>query len=136
MGVGAASGKDKAEVAARAAISSPMIETSMKGATGVLISITASPDIGLEDVDTATTIISKEAAPGANVIWGVAFDNELDDEMRITIIATGFDKKPEDEAPAAKVQTAAKKTVVREAASEADDDDDWASYIGAFGSKK
>ncbi len=140
MGVGAANGKDKAEVAAKAAISSPMIETSMKGATGVLISITASPDIGLEDVDLATTIISKEAAPGANVIWGVAFDNELDDEMRITIIATGFDKKPEDDAPAAKqAAPAAKKTVVREAAPAADadsDDDDWASYIGAFGGKK
>ena len=138
MGVGAANGKDKAEVAAKAAISSPMIETSMKGATGVLISITASPDIGLEDVDLATTIISKEAAPGANVIWGVAFDNELDDEMRITIIATGFDKKPEDDAPVAKAAPAAKKTVVREAAPAADDadDDDWASYIGAFGGRK
>jgi len=98
MGVGSASGKDKAEIAARAAIASPMLETTMKGATGILISITASPDIGLEDVDLATTMIKNEASADANVIFGVAFDPELDDEMRITIIATGFNKKPEDAA--------------------------------------
>lgn len=98
MGVGSATGKDKAEQAARAAISTPLLETSIKGAAGVLISITASPDVGLEDVDLASTMISNEASPDANVIWGVAFDPELEDEMRITIIATGFEKKFEDEA--------------------------------------
>ena len=96
MGVGNATGKDKAELAARAAISSPLLETSIKGASGVLISITASPDVGLEDVDLASTMISNEANPDANVIWGVAFDPDLEDEMRITIIATGFEKKFED----------------------------------------
>lgn len=98
MGVGSATGKDKAEQAARAAISTPLLETSIKGAAGVLISISASPDVGLEDVDLASTMISNEASPDANVIWGVAFDPELEDEMRITIIATGFEKKFEDEA--------------------------------------
>ena len=98
MGVGNATGKDKAELAARAAISSPLLETSIKGASGVLISITASPDVGLEDVDLASTMISNEANPDANVIWGVAFDPDLEDEMRITIIATGFEKKFEDAA--------------------------------------
>ena len=96
MGVGSANGKDKAEIAAREAISSPLLETSMGGATGILISITASPDVGLEDIDLACTMIANEASEDANVIWGVAFDNELDDEMRITIIATGFAKKEED----------------------------------------
>jgi len=97
MGVGSATGKDKAELAAKAAISSPLLETSIKGASGVLISISASPDVGLEDVDLASTMIANEASPDANVIWGVAFDNELDDEMKITIIATGFEKKPQED---------------------------------------
>lgn len=97
MGVGSANGKDKAEQAARAAISSPLLETTMSGATGILISITASSDVGLEDIDLASTLIANEASPDANVIWGVAFDNDLDDEMRITIIATGFNKKPDDD---------------------------------------
>jgi cell division protein FtsZ len=56
-----------------------------------------SPDATLEDVELASTIISQEANPEANIIWGVTFDNDLDDEMRITIVATGFEKKPEDE---------------------------------------
>jgi cell division protein FtsZ len=97
MGVGAATGKDKAELAAKAAISSPLLETSIKGAKGILISITASPDVGLEDVDLASSMISNEANADATVIWGVAFDEELEDEMRITIIATGFEKKDEDD---------------------------------------
>ncbi len=96
MGVGSATGKDKAELAAKAAISSPLLETSIGGATGILISITASPDIGLEDVDLACNKISSEAHPDANVIFGVAFDEDLEDEMRITIIATGFEKKEDD----------------------------------------
>ena len=96
MGVGAATGKDKAEQAAKEAISSPMLETSIKGAKGILISFQVSPDVGLDDVDMASTLIANEAHPDANIIWGVAFDPELEDEMRITIIATGFEKKPED----------------------------------------
>lgn len=106
MGVGSATGKDKAELAAKAAISSPLLETTIKGATGVIISITASPDVGLQDVDVASAMISAEANPDANVIWGVAFDPELEDEMRITIVATGFEKKFEDQpdAPAKKTE--------------------------------
>ncbi len=96
MGVGAVTGKDKAELAAKEAISSPLLETSIKGARGILISISVSQDVSLEDVDYASTLISQEAQPDANVIWGVAFDPDLEDEMKITIIATGFEKKPED----------------------------------------
>ena len=93
MGVGTATGKDKAELAAKAAISSPLLESSITGAHGILISITASPDVGLEDVDVASSLISAEASIDANVIWGVNFDEELEDEMRVTIIATGFDNQ-------------------------------------------
>ena len=96
MGVGSATGKDKAELAAKEAISSPLLETSIKGAKGILISMAVSEDVNLDDVDMAATLISQEANPDANVIWGVSFDPELEDEMKITIIATGFEKKPED----------------------------------------
>ena len=70
MGVGEASGKDKAELAAKAAISSPLLETSISGAQGILVNITASPDIGLEEIDVASTMIASEAAEDARVIWG------------------------------------------------------------------
>lgn len=93
MGVGSATGADKAQIAAKAAISSPLLETSIAGATGILVSITASPDIGLEDIDLASSMIAEEAHPDANIIWGAAFDPSLEDEMRVTIIATGFDSE-------------------------------------------
>ena len=101
MGVGVGTGKDKAEDAARNAISSPLLESSIAGARGVLISVVASSDVSLADVEIASTMISAEAAPDANVIWGVNFDDEMDDSMRVTIIATGFDKKNDADAPAA-----------------------------------
>jgi cell division protein FtsZ len=91
MGVGDGKGKDKAVLAAKAAISSPLLETSIAGARGIIISITASPDIGLEEVDIASNMVADEAHPDANIIWGAAFDPELEDEMRVTVIATGFD---------------------------------------------
>lgn len=91
MGVGVAQGKDKAEQAAKAAISSPLLETSIEGARGLLINITSSPDISLEEIDIASHIISDEAHPDATVIWGSIIDPTLEDEMRITVIAAGFD---------------------------------------------
>ena len=105
MGVGGATGADKAELAAKAAISSPLLETSIHGARGILISITASHDVGLEDVDLASTMISKHAHPDANVIWGLAFDDSLDDEMRVTIIATGFENKEDPDIALKEVQS-------------------------------
>ncbi len=98
MGMGKATGKDKAQEAAMMAISSPLLETSIKGAKGVIISISASADVGLEDVDLASTMIANECNSEASVIWGVAFDPELEDEMRITIIAADFDVEPEEKA--------------------------------------
>ena len=92
MGVGRATGKEKAEVAANAAVSSPLLETTIQGAKGVIISITSSPDITLDDVDVAASIIADAADADANIIFGVAFDEKLDDEMVVTVIATGFGK--------------------------------------------
>ena len=95
MGVGRATGKDKAQTAATMAISSPLLETSIKGAKGVIVSISASVNVGLEDVDLACTMITNECNPNASVIWGVNFDETLDDEMKITLIAAGFDNDGE-----------------------------------------
>ena len=91
MGVGQAQGKDQAEQAAKMAISSPLLETSIEGARGLLINITSSPDISLEEIDIASHIISDEAHPDATVIWGSIINPDLEDEMRITVIAAGFD---------------------------------------------
>ena len=99
MGVGVAKGAGKAENAAKAAISSPLLETSIAGAHGVIINITSSPDIGLEDVETAASMITQSAHPDANIIWGTAFDERLSDEMSITVVATGFESTPEVDEP-------------------------------------
>lgn len=108
MGVGSATGKNKAEEAALAAISSPLLETSISGATGVIISVTSSSDIGLDEVDQAATLITNSAHPDANIIWGCTFDDTMTDEMRITVVATGFDStvKTNEPAPVAKSQPA------------------------------
>ena len=90
MGVGRAKGKDKAELAAQQAISSPLLNTSIDGARGILINITASTDIGLEEIDAASSIVSAAVHPDCEIIWGANFDEELEDEMIITVIATRF----------------------------------------------
>ena len=95
MGVGRAAGKGKAEEAAKMAISSPLLETSINGAKGVLINVTGSMDIGLEEVEQAATLVQQAVHPDALTIFGATFDEELDDEIRVTVIATGFDKVPE-----------------------------------------
>ncbi len=95
MGVGRAAGKNKAEEAAKMAISSPLLETSINGAKGVLINVTGSMDIGLEEVETAANLVQEAAHPDANIIFGAAFDETLEDEIRVTVIATGFDEKEE-----------------------------------------
>jgi len=99
MGVGRASGKDKAAQAASMAIQSPLLETSIDGAHGIILNITGSPDIGMEDVDIASTMVQEAAHPDAHIIFGVAIDDNLDDEIRVTVVATGFDKKPGAAAP-------------------------------------
>ena len=94
MGVGKAAGKGKAEEAARSAISSPLMETSINGARGVLINITGSLDMGLDDIEAAATLVQEAAHPDANIIFGAAFDEDMDDEICVTVIATRFDEKP------------------------------------------
>ena len=90
MGVGRGKGKDKAEIAARAAISSPLLNTSIDGAHGILLNITASTDIGLEEIDAASSIVTEAVHPDCEIIWGANFDENLEDEMIITVIATRF----------------------------------------------
>ena len=92
MGVGRAAGKNKAEEAAKMAISSPLLETSINGAKGVLVNVTGSMDIGLEEVETAANLVQQAAHPDALIIFGAAFDDELEDEIRVTVIATGFEE--------------------------------------------
>jgi cell division protein FtsZ len=100
MGVGHAVGKGKAEEAAKAAVTSPLMETSINGARGVLVNITGSYDIGLDDVETAASLVQQAAHPDANIIFGATFDDTMDDEIRVTVIATRFDEKKEkEEAP-------------------------------------
>ena len=92
MGVGRAAGKNKAEEAAKMAISSPLLETSINGAKGVLVNVTGSVDIGLEEVETAANLVQQAAHPDALIIFGAAFDDTLEDEIRVTVIATGFEE--------------------------------------------
>lgn len=93
MAVGKASGKEKADLAAHAAIQSPLLETSISGAKGVIISISASEDVDLEDVEQAADTITAQAHEDANITWGISFNPDLEDEMVITVIATGFEKE-------------------------------------------
>ena len=106
MGVGIASGREKAEQAAMAAISSPLLETAITGATGVLVNVTGSSELTLDDVETAAGIVQENANPDANIIFGATSSDEFEDEMRVTVIATGFEQKPvapkSEAAPAAK----------------------------------
>lgn len=74
------------------AISSPLMETSINGARGVLVNITGSEDMGLEDVETAANLVQAAAHPDANIIFGASFDNSMEDEIRVIVIATGFDE--------------------------------------------
>ena len=92
MGVGHAAGKGKAEDAARMAVASPLMETSINGAHGVLINITGSEDMGLEDVEAAANLVQEAAHPEANIIFGATFDDSMQDEIRVTVIATGFEE--------------------------------------------
>ncbi len=94
MGTGSASGRDKAEQAARLAIQSPLLETSINGARGVIINITGSPDITLEEVENAAMMVKEAAHETAHIIFGASIDDTMEDEIRVTVIATRFDRNP------------------------------------------
>ncbi len=91
MGVGQATGENKASEAAQKAIESPLLETSIDQARGVILSFISSPDIALDEVDEAASMVTNSADPDANVIWGISFDTNMVDTMKVTVIATGFD---------------------------------------------
>lgn len=93
MGIGVASGDNRTVEAARAAISSPLLETSIDGARGVLLNITGGSDLGLFEVNEAADIVAEAADPDANIIFGAVIDDSLQDEVRVTVIATGFDNR-------------------------------------------
>jgi cell division protein FtsZ len=107
MGVGTASGREKAEQAAQAAIASPLLETAINGATGVLVNVTGSSELTLDDVETAANIVQEAANPDANIIFGATSSDDFEDEMRVTVIATGFEQKTQSEAPKAAAAKAA-----------------------------
>lgn len=94
MGIGRGAGDNRAEEAAKQAIHSPLLETSIDGAKGVLLNITGGSDLGLFEVNAAAELVQKSADPDANIIFGAVIDESLNDEILITVIATGFDKGP------------------------------------------
>ena len=92
MGIGRASGENRAEDAAKQAIQSPLLETSIEGARGVIINITGGEDLGLHEVNTAADLVQRSVDPEANIIFGTVTDPSMEDEIQITVIATGFEK--------------------------------------------
>ena len=99
MGTGRASGENKAEDAAKEAIQSPLLETSIEGARGVIINITGGEDLGLQEVNTAAELIQRSVDPEANIIFGTVIDPNMTDEIKITVIATGFENPDEIKTP-------------------------------------
>jgi len=93
MGVGRASGENRAEDAAKQAVQSPLLETSIEGARGVIINITGGTNLGLHEVNTAAELIQRSVDPEANIIFGAVIDESLDEDIIITVIATGFEKE-------------------------------------------
>ena len=138
MGVGRAQGKDKAQIAANQAIQSPLLETSIKGARGVIVNITASEDVDLEDVDFAASMVHSQAHTDVNLIWGAVLDSRLQDEMIVTVIATGFDTTPDKKTVFAPVDSAAATPVKVGAEDEAapeEDDQDFYDIMELFNKK-
>ena len=144
MGVGRAAGKSKAEEAAKMAISSPLLETSINGARGVLVNITGSEDIGLEEVEQAAEMVRQAAHPEALIIFGAAFDPELEDEMLVTVIATGYDEeamkaaesniftKTAEKVEQERVKVAADVQEANEEPTTSEEDDQWQSIFNIF----
>ena len=93
MGIGRSSGENRAEDAAKQATESPLLETSIEGARGVIINITGGPDLGLHEVNTAAELVQRSVDPEANIIFGAVIDPEMKDEITITVIATEFEKE-------------------------------------------
>ncbi len=110
MGTGSASGKDKAEEAAKKAIQSPLLETSINGAHGVVLSIIGSSDIGLDEIERAASMVQASAHPDAHIIFGASINEEVDDEIRVVVIATGFEEGPKTMKEKSSIFSNAKRT--------------------------
>jgi cell division protein FtsZ len=124
MGIGRARGDDRAAIAAEEAISSPLLEASIDGAHGVLLNISGGSDLGLFEIHQAADLIAQSAHPDANIIFGAVIDDALGDEVRVTVIAAGF----EGGMPQHRAWVPKKKTVtppVIELPEEDDDEDDY-----------
>ena len=136
MGVGSATGKEKAETAAKLAISSPLLETSISGARGILVNFTCPSDFALDELDTAADMITNEAHPDAKVIIGYVVDDTLDDEVKVTVVATGFAR--EEQKPAKKAEAPAAEAAVKEEKKEeaAADSDEYGKIFDIFSKKK
>jgi cell division protein FtsZ len=93
MGIGSAAGENRAAEAARIAVSSPLLESSIEGATGILLNVTAGPDVGLFEVNEAAQVVTAAADPNANIIFGAVIDPSMGEEVRVTVIATGFGER-------------------------------------------
>ena len=141
MGIGSGTGKDKAIDAARNAVSSPLLETTIAGARGVIVNITAAEDITFEEAELASTTITEAAHPDAEVYWGLVFDPEMNDEMKITVIATGFDhqdteeEQPEEAGAGKAGEKTAAKPQRRDNLDTAGDDDDFGDILKMFRNK-
>src|SRR5215470_605496 len=93
MGIGSAAGENRAAEAARIAVSSPLLESSIEGATGILLNVTAGPDVGLFEVNEAAEVVTAAADANANIIFGAVIDPSMGEEVRVTVIATGFGQR-------------------------------------------
>lgn len=93
MGIGMAKGENRAQEAAKAAVSSPLLESSIEGARGILFTIVGSPDLGMHEVDEAAKIITSSADSNAKIIFGAVIDKDMKDEIKVTVVATGFDNR-------------------------------------------
>ena len=102
MGIGSAAGENRAAEAARIAVSSPLLESSIEGATGILLNVTAGPDVGLFEVNEAAEVVTAAADANANVIFGAVIDASMGDEVRVTVIATGFGQQRSGAGPPAR----------------------------------
>ena len=128
MGIGTARGENRAVEAARNAISSPLLEASIEGARGVLLNISGGSDLGLFEVHEAADIISKAAHPDANIIFGAVVDDQLGDEVRVTVVASGFDRwQPAEEPAAAPQQYEIEDEFESPAVEEDEEDEEWAA---------
>lgn len=131
IGTGEATGKDKAAEAAKMAISSPLLETSIDNARGVILSIIGSDDIGLDDIEMAAGMVQEAAHPDAHIIFGASIDETLEDKMRVVVISTGFEKTPESAKGLAEKPNPALEGI-SDVKKEEDEDDAFRSIMDVF----